>query len=257
MKKIILFSAFILFLSSGIFAGQLYQLGTINSMMKGYYEGVMEINEVKSFANMGLGTTTKLGEVVGIDSKFYLADPNGNAKQMNGKTQVPYLTAVSFSPDNSFKVDYVKNSKDFYALLEKKLKGDNIFYAIRVDGSFQSVEARSEDFLGDEPVPLGEWIKNHQKSFTFKNISGTLVIFKCPECISGIGVGGYHAHFLSNDKKVGGHVFDFTIIKGKVSVETIYEMNLILPETEKFQKADLSGANDKSADMIKAIETKE
>lgn len=257
MKKFLLCLSLILFLSSGMFSGQLYQLGTINSMMKGYYEEVKDINEVKSFANMGLGTSTELGEVIGVDGEFYLADANGNTKQMSGETQIPYLTAVNFSSYDSFKVDYVKNAKDFYALLEKKLKGNNIFYAIRVDGSFQSIDARSEDFLGDKPVPLGEWIKNHQKSFTFKNISGTLVIFKCPDYINGIGVGGYHIHFISNDKKVGGHVFDFSIIKGKASIETIYEMNLILPETEKFQKANLTASQSKADDSIKAIETKE
>lgn len=257
MRK--LFLSIVLFAAAYTsFAGEIYQLGTIESMMKGYYESVKDIGEIKSFANMGLGTTTILGEVVGIDGKFYLADANGNAKQMSGKTQIPYLTAVNFAPDNSFKVDYVKNAKDFYALLGKKLKGDNIFYAIRVDGSFQKVEARSEDFFEEKAVPLAEWLKTHQKSFTFNNISGTLVIFKYPQYMNGIGVGGYHAHFISNDKKFGGHVFDFSIIKGKVSLETIYEMNLILPETAKFQKADLSNnTKDKGSDMIKAIETKE
>lgn len=250
------FITFLLLSGVSLLAGELYQLGTINSMMKGYYERVKDISEIESFADMGLGTTTKLGEVIGIDGRFYLADANGNVKQISGNTEVPYLTAVKFSPDDSFNVDYVRSAKDFYTLLETHLKGNNIFYSIRVGGSFQNINARSEDFLDNKPIPLGEWVKNHQKIFTFKNISGTLVIFKCPEYINGIGVGGYHAHFISDDKKFGGHVFDFSIIKGKVLIETDYEMNLMLPKTDKFQKADLNGSKEEDENQIRAIETK-
>ncbi|HBM15398.1 MAG TPA: acetolactate decarboxylase [Lentisphaeria bacterium] len=258
MKKLLLSIIFCtLFFAS--FAGELYQLGTIDSMMKGYYEEVKDISEVKAMASMGLGTTTELGEVIGIDKKFYLADAKGNVKQLSAKTLTPYMTCSSFNSKISFRQNTpVNSSKEFYTMLEKKyLEGENIFYAIRVDGTFQKVDARSEDSFTGKPEPLAEWLKTHQKSFVFNNIQGTLVIYKYPQYMNGIGVGGYHAHFLSDNRKFGGHVFDFSLINGKVSIEPYYQITLMLPETDKFVKADMGSLNNDEKESIHKIETKD
>jgi len=42
--------------------------------------------------------------------------------------------------------------------------------------------------------------------FEAENISGTLVGFYCPDYIGNINAKGHHFHFISDDKKWGGHV---------------------------------------------------
>ena len=56
----------------------------------------------------------------------------------------------------------------------------------------------------------------------------------------GINVPGYHLHFLSDDKKGGGHLFDFTIEDAELQYCRIQEFKMLLPSTKDFSKADFS-----------------
>ena len=66
--------------------------------------------------------------------------------------------------------------------------------------------------------------------FEMKNVSGTIVGFRCPAYVKGINVPGYHMHFLSNDFKQGGHVLDFITIEGIIDIDICNKFFLILPE---------------------------
>ena len=45
---------------------------------------------------------------------------------------------------------------------------------------------------------------------------GTLVGVRCPSWVGGLNVPGYHWHFLSEDRTVGGHVLDCRVLEGRV-----------------------------------------
>jgi acetolactate decarboxylase len=249
--KIGLFASVLIFLSCFAYSSELYQLGMLNSLLKGIYSPVATIEEVKGFADMGLGCGTKIGEVVGVDGKFYLCGPYGDVASMSSTDGVPYLTAVKFKPDITFEVKDVSNSEELFAKIDKTLdKGPNVFYAIRIDGAFNWVKARSEDFM-ETPVPLTEWVKAHQHVFTWKDIKGTMVAFRCPDYVNGIGVGGYHTHFISEDRKFGGHVFDFDTKEAKVQVEVLYSIMVTVQSSPDFLKADFEG---KSSEEINRVE---
>jgi acetolactate decarboxylase len=87
---------------------------------------------------------------------------------------------------------------------------------------------------------LKEVTKN-QPEFDMKNISGTIVGFRCPPFVKGINVPGYHLHFLSNDKSKGGHVLEFELSDGELELDVLNRYILQLPkETEDFAHTDLS-----------------
>ena len=73
------------------------------------------------------------------------------------------------------------------------------------------------------------------------NVSGTIVGFRSPPFVTGIGVPGYHLHFVSDDQKRGGHILDFELSKGTAAVDVCNQLHLLLPENQDdFHKLDLS-----------------
>jgi acetolactate decarboxylase len=78
-----------------------------------------------------------------------------------------------------------------------------------------------------------------QPEFEFRDVSGTLVGFWTPEYAKTLNVPGYHLHFLSDDRKRGGHLLQCRGSNLRLSLQRDGDYRLALPETEDFLKADL------------------
>jgi acetolactate decarboxylase len=91
--------------------------------------------------------------------------------------------------------------------LDKLLPTENIFYAIKIEGTFKYIKTRSVPKQNKPYPPLVEVVKN-QPTFEFHNVKGTIVGFRCPSYVEGINVPGYHLHFITGDKKAGGHLLE-------------------------------------------------
>jgi acetolactate decarboxylase len=76
-------------------------------------------------------------------------------------------------------------------------KTDNFFFALHVDGDFDSIKTRSI-CRTKEGVPLAK-AAAVQQEFEFQNVFGTLVGFWTPEYAKALNVPGYHLHFLSKE----------------------------------------------------------
>jgi acetolactate decarboxylase len=79
-----------------------------------------------------------------------------------------------------------------------------------------------------------------QSEFAFTDIEGTLVGLWSPGFSSAFSVAGYHFHFLSADRRHGGHLLEIESGPLLLEVEPLTDFHLALPETEAFLKADLS-----------------
>nr|WP_199899816.1 acetolactate decarboxylase [Shewanella marina] len=66
-----------------------------------------------------------------------------------------------------------------------------------------------------------------------------MIGFKLPDYMTGINVPGYHFHFLSDDRKHGGHVSDFILSQGKFELEVFKDFHLRMPASHEFDQADL------------------
>ena len=69
--------------------------------------------------------------------------------------------------------------------------------------------------------------------------------------MDGINASGWHLHFISNDKKYGGHVFDFIMKSGKGYISKINEIEIKLPDEPIFDTYSLKQVTD---DEVKAVE---
>ena len=128
--------------------------------------------------------------------------------------------------------------KDLQARCDSFRQSGNIFYAIRLDGTFKRVRTRAVN-----PPPPGTRLidaAKAQSEFTFADIDGTLVGIWSPGFSSAFSVAGYHLHFLSTDRRHGGHLLDVEGGTLQLKIEALTEFHLALPESETFLKADLS-----------------
>lgn len=113
---------------------------------------------------------------------------------------------------------------------------------MRLDGLFKSVTVRT---VGGQTKPHERLLDlgKKQVSFTFENVRGTFVAFRQPHYLQGIGIHGDHLHFITDDRKSGGHVLALES-DGEVDVQAaqIYTMKLELPKgDEDFNRAELMG----------------
>ena len=78
-----------------------------------------------------------------------------------------------------------------------------------------------------------------QSIFPLQNVRGTFVGFRSPAFVNGINQSGYHFHFISDDKRSGGHVLDFVILDATIEIETIRQHSTLLPDNQAFRVAPL------------------
>jgi len=119
----------------------------------------------------------------------------------------------------------------------------NIIYAIKIEGLFEYVRTRSVPAQEKPYPPLAEVVKT-QPEFEFHNEKGTLVGFRLPEYLSGINVPKYHLHFITEDKKGGGHLLECETAKIQIGIDFTEKLFVSLPEIKEFYDADLNKGED-------------
>lgn len=89
-----------------------------------------------------------------------------------------------------------------------------------------------------------------QTEFTEQNIKGTLVGLYCPSYMGELNSVGWHFHFLSADKKKGGHILELSLQNATAYLDQTDKFTLILHDDKKFH--DLNLAKDMKADIRSA-----
>ena len=101
-----------------------------------------------------------------------------------------------FEADKNFLLEDPMNLTEFEQYLDLNLPSENLFYAIKIDGNFSYLKARSVP-KQEKPYPKLSDAVSNQTIFEFENVSGTLVGFRTPEYVKGVNVPGYHLHFIT------------------------------------------------------------
>jgi acetolactate decarboxylase len=74
--------------------------------------------------------------------------------------------------------------------------------------------------------------------------------FWLPQYLAGVNVSGYHLHFITADRKAGGHLLDCRIERGKAQIGRLGEFFLKLPRTAEFYQRDLTGNREKEIGRV-------
>ena len=199
--------------------GRITQVSVLNDLMSGRYDDVMPIPELLRYGDFGLGTLDHLdGELIVLDGRAYQARSDGVVVEAGPDRSAPFALVTPFEPDGQFPCPRVGHLADLGARLDDALGQQNNFLAVRVDGRFAAITLRSVHRQEPPYRPLGEVVEG-QSVWAHEEVSGTLVGVRSPAWVGGLNVPGYHWHFLSDDRTVGGHVLDCRVREGRVRYE--------------------------------------
>ena len=229
------------------------QIALLQSLAQGYFSGTITAGELRALGDTGIGTFDGLnGEMIVLDGTIYQALGDGRVIVTPDDTHIPYATVTFFDRDVSVNLNKVENKAAFEKILNDKVKecGENSFYMVKLHTVFPSILYRSEYGTKEPNVTLVEALKDKQTEFTQKDIKGTLVGIYCPNYMNGLNTPGWHFHFISDDKKHGGHILEFSVNDGTVLMDKTDKFTMILPDDKKFQNMNL--AKDMNEDIKKA-----
>jgi len=229
----------------------LTQVSTIDALMSGLYSGVMTLDSLKEYGDFGIGTFADLdGEMLALDGRFYQVKADGIAYLAGGSAQVPFAAVTSFDADQEESLAEGMDFEQFQEYLDGRLPTTNIFYAIRVQGTFSYIKTRSVPAQEKPYPPLSEVTKD-QPVFELRDVSGTMVGFRCPAYVASINVPGYHLHFITDGQDAGGHVLEFKVHQASVMIDATSGFLLILPDRDSgFYEVDLSGNMQEEVDKV-------
>lgn len=218
----------------------LFQTSTINALLEGIYDGETTYGELKQHGDFGLGTFNGLdGEMVGLDGKFYQVKADGIAYPVSDSAKTPFAVVTFFKTDKTVLLEKAEDYSQLKQYLDYSLPTKNIFYAIKIEGVFKYIKTRSVPGQTKPYPPLVEVTKN-QPIFEFHDVKGTIVGFRCPVYVKGINVPGYHLHFITKNKKAGGHILECQMRNVNIEVDYASKFFMVLPEHSEFYKVDLS-----------------
>ena len=86
--------------------------------------------------------------------------------------------------------------------------------------------------------PISEAVKE-QSEFDLNNLKGTIAGYWLPLYIGGMSQSGFHFHFISADKKSGGHVLECKTKNIVIEIDHIRDFQIDLSDTEEFNNSDL------------------
>jgi len=211
----------------------LAQVGVIDALLAGGYEGSMSLGELRKLGDFGLGTFDALdGEMVVLDGVVYQVPASGQVRKAPDTLTTPFAQVTRFAPDVPCKLPAGADLKAVEARLDAVLGDPNCFAAVRIDADFASLTARSVPRQTPPYRPLSV-VAKEQSVFAFAATRGTLVGMRGPAFARGLGVPGWHWHYLTQDRKRGGHVMAFTLAGGAPSaaqLQRMRRMELVLPE---------------------------
>jgi len=217
----------------------LFQVSTIDALLLSVYDGILTIGELKEKGDFGIGTFDKLeGEMLVVDGECYQVKVDGVAYIVPDEATTPFATVTFFDPDETVLIE-TANFSELKEILEASFPSKNVFYAVRIDGTFPYVKTRSVP-AQERPYPLLVDVTANQTVFEFEDASGTVVGFWCPEFASGMNVPGYHLHFITDDRKAGGHILDLRVEGAEVALDVTPNIFMALPTAGDFYDVDLS-----------------
>lgn len=216
----------------------IYQVALLQSLAMGYFDDVVTVKELKTHGDTGIGTFEGLdGEMIVLDGVVYRANQNGKINVVKDSVRVPFSNVTFFEKDFSVKLRNLTDKSEFESTLNAQIDkhGINNFYMVKIPATFAEIQIRSEQGQVEPYPTLVEALQATQKEFTLQNISGTLVGFYCPAFMSSLNSTGWHFHFISDDKKIGGHVLGLHLESGEAQFDKTEAFRMILPKKQNFQ----------------------
>ncbi len=228
-------------------SNKLYQASTLQALALGYTKPVVTVQQLLGNGDIGLGTFESVdGEMIILDGVCYQAKNDGSVVRTEDAAGVPFAVAGTISDGKMIKMENMQDIEAIKTELTLSIDLDfslNSIHVARIDGWFEKVHARAGAPYRSQHVSLKNILSKTQKDFCFEGLYGTLVCVYFPDYMDGINASGWHMHFLSKDKKLGGHVFEVKMSTGECLLQKIDRIEIQLPNDAAFDTYSLKDAS--------------
>jgi acetolactate decarboxylase len=228
----------------------LFQASTIGALLDGAYEGDLDFAELAEHGDLGLGTLNGLdGEMIALEGRFYRADVDGAVNEVEATARTPFAVVARFEPEIDVNLEGPLEHEALLARLDELIPAGAASCAIRLDGRFESVRARSVPRQSPPYRSLTEVVAE-QHVFELVDVEGTMLGFRFPDYVEGIEVSGYHLHFISADRLRGGHVLGSSSNGLRVRLDPSSELHVELPPQVDLADPDLAASTHAAVEAI-------
>ncbi len=229
----------------------LFQASTIGALLGGAYEGDLSFAELAEHGDLGLGTLNALdGEMIALDGHFYRADVEGEVNEVPADARTPFAVVTRFDAGVDVELPAARDHDELLARLDELVPADAVSAAIRIDGRFELVRARSVPRQSPPYRPLTEVVAE-QHVFGLRDVAGTMLGFRFPDYAEGIEVSGYHLHFISEDRSRGGHVLGSRAGEPlRVRIDPSSELHVELPPGIELADPEVAAATHAAVELV-------
>ena len=232
----------------------LYQVALLQSLVQGYYDGIVTVAEVKRHGDTGIGTFEGVnGEMIVLDGTVYQAVADGSIAIPSEAETVPFSNVTFFDVDETLALSSITDMTALQEAMNGVVNrlGANCFYMVKIEGTFDSIKVRSE-YKQEKPYRmLDVALAADQTEFDYENIRGTMVGLYCPDYMGDLNSVGWHFHFINEDRTRGGHVLQVSVGEAEASFDMTDGFEMTLSHDTEFQSMELA------KDMDEAIQRAE
>jgi len=236
-------------------SNKIYQASTLQALALGYTKSVVTVGELLGHGDTGLGTFENVdGEMIVVDGVCYQAKQDGSIVPASEETGVPFAVSGFVKDGRKFEIEKLTDIESIKQELTLRIEEDfglNSVHIARIDGWFESVHARAGAPYRSQHVTLKNILSKTQKDFCFERLYGTLVCVYYPDYMDGINAAGWHLHFISQDRTLGGHIFQVSLSSGECLLQKMDRIEIQLPREAAFDTYSLKQA---SRDEIAEVE---
>ena len=195
-------------------------------MWKGDLKGKIATDSLNNKETYGLGPIEFLkGEIVVFEGQSYVSKVVDSISHEVSK--VPSVSAPFFVYSSNSDLKIVKFNRKNYTLKELE-EYVNLVYKdydqpllIRIDGIFENIKVHSVNLPEGKKVSSPDEAHQGLTQYDFKNISGSLIGFfsRHHKAVFTHHDSFFHAHFISEDREVLGHIDETDFNSSKVTLK--------------------------------------
>lgn len=221
----------------------LYQVALLQSLVQGYYDGIVTVEALKRHGDTGIGTFEGVnGEMIVLDGVVYQAVADGSIAIPDDGERVPFSNVTFFDVDKTLALSGVEDMAALQAAMSAAVDelGANCFYMVKIEGTFDSIKVRSE-YKQQKPYrALDVALAEDQTEFDYEDVRGTVVGLYCPDYMGGLNTPGWHFHFINEDRTRGGHVLQISVREAEAALDMTDGFEMALSREAAFQDMELA-----------------
>ncbi|MDQ3963285.1 MAG: acetolactate decarboxylase [Actinomycetota bacterium] len=219
--------------------GVIWQNAPAIALESGCYDGLTPISELRQHGDLGIGAFDQLdGELVAVDGVFYQVTGDAAAHVPDDSVTLPFCQVTMFGGKESHNLPSEVTADTLLDLADGWMGTQNLYYSYRIDGSFRSLALRCLPKQSKPFPPLAEVAKDLPR-FSYDVAEGTMVGFRAPVYVGNLSPPGFHLHFISADRRFGGHVLSFEGADATITLELVERQEILFPNSADFATKEL------------------